>query len=101
VKPKLKTIKYYDWLEIENYLQEKTGRNFRDWAGKWDKEKNDDIPYQDFWHWMLDNYEITNGMIIDFTTDWDLEQPSESWVKEILTLIKDEFGPLFKVMVRW
>jgi len=60
---------------------------------KWELE-NPEIPYLDYWHWLLENdfSEISNGCertlsVIDIIS----EDYAPKWVKDITQLIYDEF----------
>jgi competence transcription factor ComK len=87
---------YYDFYEVMHYLEELHGKNFRDYAGKFasDETVNVEVPYQDFWHWMLDQNEVKNGCWIHLP-DWDYymnSKSTESWKKEIMQYFKDFLG---------
>jgi hypothetical protein len=93
-KPTKKTTKYYDYHEVTKYLEKLHGKDFRDYAGKFTKDGNDDAPYQDFWHWICDHNEVSNGCYI-FLPDWDYHMNSkdtEPWKKEIMQYYYDFLG---------
>ena len=91
-KPTKKTKSYYDYNQCRNYLQEKYGYDERDYAGRF-KNRGEDLPYQDFWHWVIKRHEVHNGCFIIFSKE-NLEEDSETedWVKEIYKHYIDEFA---------
>jgi hypothetical protein len=93
-KPQEKIGKYYDYIECCNYLQEKYKYDELNYAGKKFTDDNE-IPYLNFWHWVIDNYEISNGCFITFNKEV-LENGSfredQKWAKEIYKLYIDEFA---------
>jgi hypothetical protein len=48
--------------------------------------------YQDFWHFIIENYEIHNGCYFIMTKDL-YEKEIKDWQKEILGYFFDEFDP--------
>lgn len=85
----------YDWHEIESYIEFKYNKKVRDWAGKW-ISKDRTLPYQDFWHWLIDNGGINNGSYFYIHTPSypDFEEdckPEEPWINEILEILDKEF----------
>lgn len=48
-------------------------------------------PYLDFWHWLGETYEISNGG--NLTLSREELADAEDWVKAIGTLFFDEFAP--------
>lgn len=86
---KIQSDPYYNFLEVMHYLEEKHGKNFRDYAGKYGKTGvNSEAPYLDFWHWMMNAIgdSIQNGCFI-YMPEYmyiitDVTEPD--WVKEIL-----------------
>jgi hypothetical protein len=60
-------------------------------------------PYQNFWHFLLDHIDISNGKLAE--VNWaELQSvvPEDSWQREILNLFVDSFGsePM-DVMFSW
>lgn len=88
----------YDWtvLNDPSLLPDSEGMNLRIKINTEYRlvEKERELPYQDFWHYALDNifYEIHNGCICYFNPkdaltgvdDLDSEGNSQEWVREIL-----------------
>lgn len=68
------TKKEYDaqWKLIHEHCERFT---------KWEK-KNPAPPYRNFWHWMLDNFEIHNGVTILFSKE-HLEERKEDNVRKL------------------
>ncbi len=48
-------------------------------------------PYQDFWHWIVDNRDIRNGSYFTLSNE-DFEDIEEDWQKTILEYVLAEFG---------
>jgi hypothetical protein len=90
-KPTPKTKTAYSYTECRDYLQEKYGYKERDYAGKFKHRDMDDIPYQDFWHWVVGNYQIHNGCYVTFTKEV-LDEIQEDWVKTIYSYYLHEFA---------
>lgn len=95
-KPTKKTGEpYWDFYEVMHYLEELHGKDFRDYAGRHSGKKFDDkVPYQDFWHFVIDQNEVSNGCWIHLP-DWDYymnNEETESWRKEIMQYFKDFLG---------
>jgi len=159
-KPTKKTSTAYEFNEVMHYLEEKTGKSFRDYAGKFSKEgkaendklldtwladngyagkryvldmpqgsnkdwaenseemklrveintkyrdveKTNERPYLDFWHWMCDSNEISNGGWL-YLPDWScMTDPDvEPWKKEILQHFRDFLGDDYdeRMRVEW
>jgi hypothetical protein len=93
-KPTKKTKSYYDYIQCRDYLQKKYDYNERDYAGKFKNRDKEDVPYQDFWHWVIEHYQVCNGCFITFSKEY-LEcdgKESEAWVREIYKHYIDEFA---------
>lgn len=87
-KPVEQTFKALDWNECEEWIREKYHRDIRNWAGKtWRPE--DDKPYQDFWHYICENYDIHDK---GFFTLCEYFKPALPWQIEIQEIIFKEFG---------
>lgn len=111
-KPEKKTKSYYKYNECRDYLQKKYGYQERDYAGKFknrgtkDVELNEDLLYQDFWHWVIKHYQVCNGCFITFSREYleeDAEE-SEDWVLEIYKHYIDEFADedgMLEMYVSW
>lgn len=86
--PKKHTHHYYDYQELRNYLQTKYNYDERDYAGKYSsKDEVKDVPYLDFWHWVIKQREVNNGCYITFSRE-ELnylieEKQIEDWQAEI------------------
>lgn len=95
-KPRKKQVWHYDYWECENYIAHLMGvKDLRDFAGKY-SEGNDDAPYLDFWHEVLDNNEIHNGSYIYISREGDWPE----WCEPIVEKFIKEFGDE-KYWVRW
>lgn len=99
-KPVKQTKTYYDYNECRNYLENKYGYDERDYSKRFKRKDgkltgiNNDVEYRDFWHWVLDHNQISNGCFITFYKE-DLEDPEmdfEDWQKEIYKRYIDEFA---------
>jgi hypothetical protein len=91
-KPIKKKREYYDYNECRDYLQKKYDYDERDYAKKYKTQPFDaEIPYFDFWHWVIANHEIHNGCEIMFYRE-KMEEIKEDWVKEIYSRYIEEFA---------
>ena len=92
-KPQKKTKEYYDYYECCRYLEKKYEYQERDYLGKFKNGKCDDnIEYLDFWHWVIDHYEIHNGCFITFCEDAMDYTEEEEWIKTIYGYYIEEFA---------
>lgn len=117
-KYKIKVRDFADSSSHFNKWANKKGYKGKDPAGKdrgssqiWYAEYKKDPegyavcpPYQDFWHWILDQVEVERGADIDLdVAEWlddeDVEKPE--FVKTILQYLKSEFGDEIKCNVDW
>lgn len=106
IKPTKKIIvEGFDYHECTKYIEEKYNINTRDYAGKFSVEKQlplekiEEIPYQDFWHWIVSNNEIHNGCVFKLYAE-DAED-MEDWQQEILKLYLDEFADNGEDIIFW
>lgn len=91
-RPKKETRSYFDYNKCRDYLQAKYGYDERDYAGKFvGKGVRENVPYLDFWHWVLNHHQIQNGCFVVFTR-WEYEDIEEEWVKVIYGHYLDEFA---------
>ena len=100
IKPQPTTRTAYDYHECRDYLQKKYKYNERDYAKKFVTGSTMGEPYQDFWHWVVDHNDISNGCLITFSRE-TLNNPDfdgDQWVKTIygyyLTEFADDNGEL-------
>lgn len=109
----------YDYSEVISYIERKYKIDTRDYAGRWketDSVKREAIPYQDFWHWVVDHNEVHNGcdIVLDSgqlfhelslcKSDEDYKtfyKYCPKFVLEIMKLIQDEFGDEVECWVSW
>lgn len=89
-KPTPQTIQFLDYIQCQDYINEKYKVDLRNYANK-TFMPDDTAPYQDFWHHLIDqNPEIQNG---SFFTMWPLDMDYvEPWQQEIYRLFWDEFS---------
>lgn len=101
-KPVKKARKpFYNYNKCRNFLQNKYDYEERDYAGKFKKgNANKDAPYLDFWHWVIENYDINNGCYITFHKD-TLEEIEPAWIKEIYSHYIEEFADESGELVMW
>lgn len=93
-KPKLYKKEYYYWTDITKYIEDKYSMVVRDWAGKFRRTRYDpNIPYQDFWHSILNKFHIIEGNYETWAVYWgEYYDRAEEWEKEIIDiLIKEGF----------
>ncbi len=106
-KPKKKQIHgpVYHYNEVMAYIREKYGKDTRNWRGTKFTGKKDDAPYCDFWHWILDRNEISNGCFFTLYIDEEeyfKDDFEKEWVTEIFDILKKEFNETeFEFWVEW
>lgn len=106
-KPKQHTKTYWDYHEVEHYLEQLHGKDFRDYYGKYKSGKsgyNKSIEYCDWWHWICDLNEVRNGSFITLPDISYLEDPEvPSWKKEIMQYFIDFLGDDYeeRLWVEW
>lgn len=94
-KPVKETHEYYNYDECAKYIAHKLGvKDLRDFAGRHANEYNETLPYQDFWHVLLDHNEIHNGCFVHLPEIDDLEE-DEQWAIPIIEAWQEEFEPIF------
>lgn len=87
---------HYDYHECIEYIEKKNGYETREYPKRGSK------PYLDFWHWVLENAEISNGCYFKINTEW-LDSLKEEiiekggsfktdWRKRIVDDLLKEFG---------
>jgi hypothetical protein len=119
-KPKKVTRSYYGYNDIIDYIEFKYKIKTRGYTPKCGfTEKQIALeyrpkPYLDFWHWIIDYYEVNNGSSIyldlvdnykykkESDADWDGDSEQRPrWVREIQKMIFDEFKPKHGGMMVW
>lgn len=90
-KSKVKPIQVLDYHECEQVVEEKLGYELRDTLGKFDPTRpgNKNVPYRDFWHFLVDTCGVTNGGTLYMPFE---HEAKEEWQKEILRAFHTEFG---------
>lgn len=108
IKPTPQTSKpYLDYHDMCHYIENKYNIQTRDYLGKFsqkDTKKMEEIEYLDYWHWLCDRTNLSNGKIIRLPIDLDDDAPE--FVKEITKLYVTEFGEYaedgdLRVLVEW
>jgi hypothetical protein len=110
-KLKKHTIECYDWHEVVEIVEINCNRDVRDWANS-DVGVRTNIPYQDFWHVIVDMCDIHTGCYIDidFEESFMPYEGEESymvdkhgeWVKEVAAEFLKVVGPgEHKFWVSW
>ena len=90
-RPKKHTKTFYDYNECSEYLQQKYGYNERDVAGAITKDGIDKTkPYQDFFRWLINHFDINSGTFFDFCEGDALYE--EEWIQTIYNRYVDEFA---------
>lgn len=90
----------YLYSECRDYLQEKYGYDESDYLGKFKGgQSNEGVEYLNFWHWVCDNFEVSNGGEITFNKETLqrakgplIRTANRTWVREILEHYLSEFG---------
>lgn len=95
-KPKPQTKSFYDYHQCAKYVAHVLGvKDLRDYAGRWSDGHKEDREYQDFWHFLLDHVEISNGCMIQIPTyllDYNEFDELKDWQVKILKVFRDKFG---------
>jgi hypothetical protein len=97
-KPTKRTKESYDYHECRDYINAKLGRDQDDYAGMFKRNASGKLINYDpskeflcFWHWVIENYTISNGCFVTFHRE-RLEEINEPWIKEIYGHYIDEFA---------
>ena len=91
-KPQPRVKIALDYHECRNYLHEKYNYDERNFAG-WKPGTNDAMPYQDFWHWLIEKADyIANGCYIWLEKEWIEDLDEDDFRTICLTRYFDEFG---------
>ena len=106
------TLEYYEFNDIMDTASTILGKDLRDFAGMFaGKESRDDVEYQDFWHWWLENVlydECYNGMIqhhANFSEILEDAENSPEWVhiiiKTMMEILGDDADVEINLMYSW
>lgn len=101
IKPESKChVRALDYHECEKYIAEKLGVNdLRDFAGKF--KSNPDAEYQDWWHLVIEQTDVTRGSVIFISSDyWNLAKVPE-WAMPIYHAFVREFGHEAEYWADW
>lgn len=94
-KPQPQTLIYYDYVECSKYLQAKYGFNEHDRLGKFGQgrslEESESIPYQNFWHWVVEQDDTIHNDAYFTMCEW-WGEGAEDWQRVILGYYLAEFG---------
>jgi hypothetical protein len=100
--PELKKAEFFDWSDIEAEVETNTGKDIRDWKGKFKSSNYDsNVEYCDFWHILCDNIDMHNGAIesIDFEdirryfcNDGEDEKTTPEWIDEVIDALQVVLG---------
>lgn len=101
-KPTLHKKEYFDFLEMMKFVQDKYSIYIRDYAGTFKNGIVNDVEYQDFWSFMLDYIDVSNGVIRKLSWE-DLKDCAEyDWQREICDLFIAEFGSDYiNILFHW
>jgi hypothetical protein len=102
------TVVFYDFHKMFHAIEEKHNINFYDVNGSFkDVPRNPDKEYQNFWHFLVDLWEINNGCQLE--VNWaeikerlssphyfngDTEYVASEWIMKCVDLFVEEFGYL-------
>lgn len=104
IKPEKETKSYHVYTKVRDYLQQKYGYDERDYVGRYNRRTTHEYdptkPHWDFWHWVVQHHDITNGCFITFTRD-QLHEIQVDWVKEIYSRYLDEFADEDGTLEMW
>ena len=100
--------KFFDWSECIDYIEEKHDITIRDYAGKWASsranktgERNDNAPYQDYWHFVYELYQFDRDSFFYMDNDVLEDAAAEDWQNEISEMLLSEFGEGEDREIRW
>ncbi len=98
------------WADAKGYKgkdpEGKDRNSSQIWYAEYMADPNGDAtcpPYEDFWHWMIDNYEISNGEEFTFLIKQHIEEEDEhpEFVETILKYWQQEFGDEIEIRTEW
>ena len=81
-KPKIRRKEYWDYNECIAFCEEKYGFDNYNYQGN------------NFWHWLIAQYEIHNGCDITIYRDMLEDEDPPEWQRTILGYLFTEFGDL-------
>lgn len=81
-----------DYHQCRDYLQEKYKYNENDYARRVGKDKVENAPYLNFWHFLIEWAEISNGAFFEMHDNWTYGFAPDDYRKIILKLYFKEFG---------
>jgi hypothetical protein len=82
---------HLDYHDCARWVEKKLGKELRNYAG-YTYQDGDTRPYQDFWHYVIDQTEIHNGCYFYLTVQGTDIEECEPWQKEILATFAEEFS---------
>jgi hypothetical protein len=102
-KPKKRNYPRYDYIECARYIEAKYGVNLTNFAGK-KFGADDDTPYQNFWHWLLEGRLVGNPgeIYIPHPAECVFQPHDENaWVGKVLEMFAAEFDLEDPFRVEW
>ena len=96
----------YNYREVIDYIEKKYNIKTRDYANRHSYCYNANVPYQDFWHWVLEsNDNLSNGSKMGFYVSADEVAEEPEFVQEIIKIFRDEGfydeNEYFEAWVSW
>ena len=91
VPPKKYVKDFYDYNEVSNYLERLHKKNFRNYKNK-KYGTNDKTEYCDFWHFITDCNEVTNGGFLRLP---EISDSNTDWQNEILGFFDEFLGDFY------
>ncbi len=98
----------YDWHDVSEWIRHVTGKDMRDWEGKFNRPAgasyDDTIPYRDMWHWICDNQDVHNGSYFYLTLDDEMiddDDREHLFIREIFAVLRQEFPEAEGEMYCW
>lgn len=110
------SMDYFEWDDLVTEVEKEANliygypRNIRDWGNKFNRQAPDYNPeseYKDFWHWMINHFEISNGKMLHFEPFCYADETRyPSWVVEILNLFgrvmeESDTPDVTNVLISW
>jgi len=106
-KPAKKVKEYYDYSKCADYIAHKLG--IEDLNDIDNSHRDPAAEYKNFWHFLVDQKEIHNGMFVDFRY-WEDNLPNDvlpekyqikPWQDRIVRAFIEEFGEDAEYWVWW
>ncbi len=93
-------VEALDYSACSDYIANKLGiKDIRDVAGRWGGNEN--APYQDWWHIVIDQTDLSNESVISIGKDYWSTDKLPEWAVPIFEAFVSEFGEDADYWVSW